>query len=131
MTELTNKLYAIPMPNGAESCEIRGERPGRQYPLLSFYGEGEAVELPVGEYQIMVFNTKTATEEDARKVVAFEELFINGNSQGIYYCDYFVPHDVCEWYKRATDSLHSLLRSKGLDPNKNYAIIEKQSTNEH
>lgn len=127
MTQITDKVYAIQMPKGAESCELRGAHFGRPYPLLSFFGEGEAVELPAGEYQILVFNTKTATEEDARKVVEKEELFINGNSQGVLYCNYHCQHDVCEWYKYATDSLNSLLRSKGLDDKNNFALIEKLS----
>lgn len=117
MTQLTDKLFAIPMPEGAESCEIRGAHPGRPYPLLSFYGEGEAVELPVGEYQIVVFNTATATEEDARKVVERKyEVYRDYDTDNFHFDLGFIA---------ALDSLHSLLHSKNLDPKNNYAIIEK------
>lgn len=116
MVQITDKHFAIPMPKGAESCELRGAHRGRQFPLLSFYGEGEAVELPAGEYQIVVFNTSTATEEDAKKVV--RELPVGARYEN-YNGDYPV------WYHTGKESLRSLLRSKGLDENKNYAIIEK------
>lgn len=121
MTQLTDKVYAIPMPHGAESCEIRGAHPGRPYPLLSFYGEGEAIELPPGDYKIVVFNTKTATEEDARKVVEHDD-FIGGYKD--YDTDRFHHEDP---FIKATDSLDSLLHSKGLDDKNNYALIEKCS----
>lgn len=122
MTQLTDNRLAIPLPKGAESCELRGAHRDRPYPLLSFYGEGEAVELPPGEYQIVVFNTGTATEEDARKVV--EQYTLRGN---VRFTDY--THEYM-WCDTAKDSLESLLRSKGLDENKNYAIIEKLSSDE-
>jgi hypothetical protein len=121
MIQLTDKAFAIPMPKDAESCELRGARPGRQFQLLSFYGEGEAVELPTGEYKILVFNSSTATEEQAKKVV--EEYVLRGN---IRFTDY--THEYM-WCSTAKDSLESLLRSKGLDEKNNYAIIEKQPTN--
>lgn len=116
MTQLTDKVYAIPMPKGAESCELRGAHFGRPYPLLSFYGEGEAVELPPGEYQIVVFNTKTATEEQARKVV--DRYGKGWKDYNMYHADKHIP------YELAIDSFETLLRSKGLD-DKNYALIEK------
>lgn len=125
MTKLTDKLFAIPMPEGAESCEIRGAHSERPYPLLSFYGEGEAVELPVGNWRIVVFTTKTATEEQAASVV---QTISNGKISGRpqyrrYDRDNELPARM--WTRDARHSLESLLRSKGLDENKNYALIEK------
>lgn len=126
MTQLTDKVFAIPMPDGAESCEIRGGHRYRPYPLLSFYGKGEAVILPPGEFKIVVFNTKTATEEDARKVVEEDKRGFKHywNDKG------FVPRGFNSRYKTALESLHSLLRSKSLDPKNNYALIEKESSDE-
>jgi len=118
MTQLTDKHWAVPMPDNAESCELRGPHPGRKITLLSFYGEGEAIELPPGDWQIVIFNTKTATDKDAKKVV---DVYLDG------YVDYDkdgfhndIPHSAPLF------SFYSLLRSKGLDEEKNYAIIEKQ-----
>jgi hypothetical protein len=117
MKQLTDNAFAIPMPKGAEGCELRGAYSERPYPLLSFYGEGPAVELPPGEYEILVFNTSTATEEDARKVVE-HDAFIDGYKD--YDTDRF-HHDTP--FIKAIDSLASLLRSKNLEGN--YAIIKK------
>lgn len=119
MIQLTDKAFAITMPEGAENCEIRGAHPGRPYLLLSFFGEGEAVELPAGEYKIVVFNTKTATEEDARKVVAWIEIVGK-----VGYYDYMNPEPY-RYLESWEDSLNALLRSENLDTDKNYALIEK------
>lgn len=144
MTQLTDSIWGYVLPDNLQEAELHFQ-PSVQDMLNDILGMSEliiwytgntcgspkqkiTVKLPVtGSYRFL-FTTKTATEEDAKKVVASEEFFINGNSQGIYYCDYLIPHDVCEWYKHARLSLHSLLRSKNLDPNNNYAIIEKLNT---
>jgi hypothetical protein len=121
MTQLTDNVFSIPLPKGAESCELRGAHPGRLYPLLSFYGEGEAVSLPPGEYEILVFNTESATEEDARKVVeSFDCGFIS------VYKNYRQKVSGGDFHWAALDSLKSLLLSKSLDDKKNYALIKKK-----
>lgn len=65
------------------------------------------VDVPTGRARFL-FTTGTATEKDARKVVGLRR----------------------NYFTEVLPSLHSLLRSKGLDPNKNYALIEKQSSDE-
>ncbi len=115
MTQLTDNVFAIRMPKGAESCELRGAYSGRPYPLLSFYGEGEAVGLPAGDYEILVFNTATMSEEDAAKIV--ERI-------GDGYKDYNTGkfhHDIP--FPDAVNSLESLLRAKGCEGN--WAVIKK------
>lgn len=127
MTQLTDNIFAYSLPNGNYGEGLIIEVDGKHYlNLIDDNGEMLAgtKPLPPGSYRFL-FTTATAIEEDARKVVESEELFINGNSQGIYYCNYLVPHDVCEWYKHWLNSLRSLLQSKGLDPKNNYALIEK------
>lgn len=82
--------------------------------------KNEDADVPVGRFQFL-FTTKTATEEDAKKMV--RELPVGARYEN-YNGDFPV------WYHTCKESLKSLLRSKGLDPNKNYAIIEKLSSDE-
>lgn len=122
MTQLTDKIWAVEVPNDAspyilDSANNKGQglfwtQPGVQSPPWK--------DLPPGTWRFL-FTTKTATEEDARKVVA---------AHGKHFRDY-----VRKFYKMpltvftALESLSSLLRSKGLD-DKNYALIEKITNNE-
>lgn len=86
------------------------------------------IPLPPGNYSFL-FCSLNCTEEQAASVVESEELFINGRSQGVLHAVYYnngkVLADVCEWYNSAKDSLQSLLRSKGLNPELNYCLIKK------
>jgi hypothetical protein len=133
MTQLTdNGIYAYSIPSMAFGIMINnyGSESELMYMLsMSDIADDDSAEetliakpLPPGQYEFL-FTTDNATEEDARKVVESDELFINGKSQGIRYCDYRYPNDVCEWFKYPLPSLISLLRSKSLEGN--HAIIKK------
>lgn len=76
--------------------------------------------LPPGSYEIL-FTTKKVSEEDAKKIVGkegvhpswpFNPLYTNYGKDRIYIDD-------------ARESLQSLLRSKNLDPARNYLLIKK------
>lgn len=118
MTLLREDIYAVEVPEGAESCELRGAHPQRPYPLLSFYGEGEAVELPPGDYEILVFNTDTVTEVQARIIVG------EGQYDGRACYEIWAPYGLDDPYESATAALSGLLASRRLDK-PNYAILKK------
>lgn len=116
MKQLTDKVTAMPIPDGAEGVYFDGRA------SIGFYLNGELrfIHLPPGTWRFL-FATKTATEEDASKVV--RELPVGARYEN-YNGDYPI------WYHTGRESLRSLLRSKGLDDKNNYAIIEKETTNE-
>lgn len=127
MIQLTDKVYAVKVPDGAADIIIEDNR--LRYFFLTFE---PMVDLPPGTWRLL-FTTKTATEEDARKVVRSSDWHFP--EKHYRYVDYKHPYDRenkqrrGEGYGTALESLHSLLRSKGLD-DKNYALIEKQSSDE-
>lgn len=86
--------------------------------------------LPMTGTWRFLFTTKTATEEDAASVV---QIISNGKISGRpqyrrYDRDNELPARM--WTRDSRHSLETLLRSKELDPNKNYGLIEKQSSDE-
>lgn len=94
MTQLTDKHWAVQVPDDVSDFKS----------FVKSVKNDEA-DIDVGKIQFLV-TTKTATEEDARKVVR--------NYGG----------------KNPLLALRFFLRSKGLDPDKNnYALIEKEDTN--
>lgn len=126
MTELKDNIFAIEMPEDAESCEIRGEHSKRPYQLLSFFGEGDAIDLPIGSWQFL-FTTKEMSEKQARRIVKCNQDFVPGAKvQMAFYENYEGQYSS---FPSAIASFESLLRSKGLDESKNYAIIQKQNDN--
>lgn len=134
MIQLTDKLWAVEVPDKIDNpnfYRVNNEaimfnwddvdRPLNPHDLVrvdKFFGDLKDYKWPV-----FLFTTKTATEEDARKVVEHDD-FIGGYKD--YDTDRFHHEDP---FIKATDSLDSLLRSKNCDPNKNYALIEKHTTN--
>lgn len=108
MIQLTDKVWAVEVPDDVIDFKNFIKRV-----------KDDTVVVPAGRAHFICTN-KTAIEEDARKVV--RELPVGARYEN-YNGDYPV------WYHTGRDSLHSLLRSKGLDPNKNYALIEKDTTN--
>jgi len=119
MTQITGKHFAIEVPEDATNIEIcnYGENDTLEY---MHHIDGIAAyamdDLPPGTWRFL-FATGTATEEDARTVV--ERYGKGWKDYNIYHAHKHIP------YGLAIDSLETLLRSKGLDENKNYAIIEK------
>lgn len=130
MTQLTDKIWSMDVPSMAFGLIVNNYADESElvYMLsMSDISDDENAEeklitkpLPPGSYRFL-FTTKAATEEDARKVV--RELPVGARYEN-YNGDYPV------WYHTGKESLRSLLRSKGLDPKNNYAIIEKLSSDE-
>jgi hypothetical protein len=119
MIQLREQYFAYPMPD-AEGAEIRGEHPGRQYQLLSFYGEADAVPLPPGTWEI-VCTSKEVTKKHAKLIVEMThpggfgrsaEEYKNYTNSGICFCPVY--------------SFETLLTSKWCDLNKTYLILKKQ-----
>lgn len=79
----------------------------------------DAVNLPPGNYSFICASL-TATEEEAAKIVE--------PGLGSGYADYEIDPELkyCDSFIKATDALLSILRSKGLNPELNYAILQKQ-----
>lgn len=128
MVQLTNNKYAMDVPSMAfgfmvNNCAKESEL---MYMLsMSDIADDDNAEetlitkpLPPGTWRFLS-TTKTATEEDARKVV--RELPV-----GARWMNYSGDYPV--WCHTGKESLHSLLRSKGLDDKNNYALIEKMSS---
>lgn len=134
MIQLTDKIWTMDVPSMSFGLMVNnyGNESELIYMLsMSDIADDDNAEetliakpLPPGAWRFL-FTTKTATEEDARKVVEKD------NRGYKYYWDDkgFVPRGFNSRYKTALESLHSLLRSKGLD-DRNYALIEKLSSDE-
>lgn len=115
MVQLTDKVFAENLPPGNYSEGLIIEVDGKYYlNLIDENGEMLAgtKPLPPGSWRFL-FATKTATEEDARKVV--ESLYVGFAT---VYKNYRIEITGGDFYWKALESLHSLLRSKGLDINK-------------
>lgn len=139
MIQLMDKVYAIEVPSMAFGLMVNNyaDESELMYMLsMSDIADDDSTEetlitklLPPGSWRFL-FTTKTATEEDAKKVVESERCKeIDKLYSGVFYKNY-VPIKLQYWFDNAKESLTSLLRSKGLDLNKNYALIEKQSSDE-
>jgi hypothetical protein len=128
MIHLREQYWAYLMPD-AEGAEIRGGHQGRPYQLLSFYGEADAVQLPPGTWEI-VCTSKSATEEQAKEIVDSSQWYFP--EKHTRYVDYAYPYDRefkqrwSEGFGKATESLNSLLTSKGCDLKFNWLILKKQ-----
>lgn len=131
MVQLTDKVFAVEVPGDAspyilDSANGKGQglfwtQPGVQSPPWK--------DLPPGTWRFL-FTTKTATEEQAASVV---QIISNGKISGRpqyrrYDRDNELPARM--WTRDSRHSLETLLRSKGLDDKNNYALIEKENTNE-
>lgn len=113
MTQLLPNIFAIEVPRGTTALALA---PNEEKPYIlqgHISGAFGEIQLPPGSYEIL-FTTKGVSEEHAQQIV--EKLA--GLSRT--YRDYHKS----EWYRTATNSLHSLLRSKGLTAT-NYLLIKK------
>jgi hypothetical protein len=123
-TLLINNVYAVEVPDNTIKAELINKE---SWPLcLMCYVEDEegwfkpGVPVPVvitpGSWQL-IGTVREMTEDVAKGIV--EEVRIRGH---IRYEDY--TRDFM-WQETAADSLTSLLASKGLDTNKNWALVRK------
>ncbi len=119
MTQLTDKHWAVEVPDDAKGIVIRnyGLNDALEYTHHIDHIAAYCVDdLPPVTCQFL-FTTKEATEEDGRRVVEDGESGYKG---------YDVLNDNILFWRYALESLASLLHSKNLDPNKNFAIIQQQ-----
>lgn len=131
MVQITDKVFAVEVPSMAFGLMVNnyGNESELMYMLsMSDISEDDNSEetlvtkpLPTGTWHFL-FATKTATEEQARKVV--DRYGKGWKDYNMHHVHKHIP------YELAIDSLETLLRSKGLDDNKNYALIEKLSSDE-
>lgn len=112
-------LFVVKVPNSAFGFKLN-----KQYSRINFWvgrsgnARGGAIDLPPGSYEIL-FTTKDCTEEQAGKAVAWD-LY---EDVGVLAANY--ENDKSGDKKTCLESLQSLLRSKNLDPNKNYLLLRR------
>lgn len=124
-TQLTKNIYGIEVPEDAYDFRIDGN--GLE-PLLTALLAKHAkydswnklfnTALPPGNWHILC-TYPDCTEQEAAEVVEYLDLSTR------LYRDYDAPA-FTHWFLKPNDSLTSLLRSKGLGPDKNYLIIKKE-----
>lgn len=132
MTQLTDKVWAVEVPDGSGAFKIMPHfvrNAITERDAIKLVWESEQIThswviLPPGSWRFL-FTTKAATEEQAASVV---QIISNGKITGRpqyrrYDRDNELPARM--WTRDSRHSLETLLRSKGLDENKNYALIEK------
>jgi len=135
MIELINNHYAIEVPEGATDfgflanclcCKLPDSKPGRNHWLSEADG---FMHQKGGEWEV-VCTSKEATEEKAAGIVYSSTWYFP--EKHTRYVDYASPFDNefkqkwSEGFGKATESLNSLLTSKGCDLNNNWLIIKKQ-----
>src|SRR5688572_14440074 len=117
MVHLRDKFFAVEVPETAYDIIICGNRleGNKQTGSIMFFRD-----LLPGKYRLVCL-TKQVTEEAAKQVVEWNEHPTQDEISGY---ENYVPTGI--WaYPLAVRSLTSLLKSKGLDTEKNYAIIAK------
>lgn len=110
--ELLPGIYALEVPMDASDIQVYGtvHRPGIAFAQVGFYFR-RGWEIPPGNWSIICCSA-TATEEEAGKVVEPLEFFNYKNYADDWEC------------KTATESLASLIRSKGLDDKLNLLFLK-------
>lgn len=123
MIQLRNGMWACQVPMKFGEPEIF-DIDGKKYLNgLSSTGEMYAARepLPEGNWEFM-FCSLLATDEDTVKVV---EIFAANYKT---YRNYNWPAEPENFHWRPTESFYSLLRSKNLNPDFNFAILKKLDT---
>lgn len=116
MTQLTENVFAVEVPEGASNFEICNY--GLNDALEYDYPQGHEVsDLPPGNWQLLC-TTREASELQAACIV---------DSDGNGWKDYDKTSITsCYPFTSSCASLRSLLTSKGLDVNKNYVLLKKE-----
>ena len=111
MTNLINNIFDFEVPMDASDIQMHEG-------CITYYcSEGTVrVTVPPGTWQLL-FLTRDATDSDWEKVVERDSKYPEW-----WYKDYELKSPFCY---NSTQSGHSLLRSKGLNLDKNYVLIEK------
>ena len=116
MTQLLKDIYAVEVPDGSKNHVITGNRITWKMNELKFWWDLKP--LPPGNY-VFLFTTKAAKEEDYRNLSlkSYGKMFFDYTSK----LNGLAAHSLTR-----KESFESLLRSKGLDPSSNFAIIKQQ-----
>lgn len=121
MTQLLPNIFAVEVPDNAKKFVIKN---GAYTKWLWVDGERHVVlNLKAGIKKL--FTTKDCTEDDASSVRnAVVDAHFDTELQE---WRYGFHENNTMLYENATDALQSLLRSHGLDSNKNYLLLKKIS----
>lgn len=125
MTQLTDKVYAVQVPDDANDFEVEGykvrnaidERDGQMLVWASLQATHNFIILSRGNWRFL-FTTKQATEEQAASVVEG----VDSEGRGPIYMNYENGMYV---FHKPQSSLRSLLRSRGCSYLLNHALIQK------
>lgn len=123
MTQMTNDIYAVEVPEGATGFDINKYSNGSELNYWLIAGAKDTlivIDLPPGNWQL-ICTAKEVSKEQAIEVV---------KQYGKYFIDFTATEQdwkekEVNWSETPIDSLRSLLTSKGLDLNKNYVLIKK------
>ena len=131
---LTGQVYAVEVPEGATGFNINKYGNGSELNYWLIAGAKDTlivIDLPAGNWQL-IGTTKEVTNGIAMGLVEshyYREASYNpilGHYQtsgsSTMFKDYIHGRFTCD---NPVDSLRSLLKSKGLDENKNYVLIKK------
>lgn len=125
MTELLPNIFAVEVPESLSQIELYGTMDGVDEinGIVTILRQGQSPifktwhkSIPPGSYDIL-FTTKEATEDQAAQIVKRE--WDSEYQQWFYLTETGLTLDYRE-------SLNFLLRSKGLNPDKNYLLIKKK-----
>jgi len=122
--QLTDQVYSVEVPEGSLGHQVVQITPDKT--VLHFYIQGgylenksEIIQLPAGNWQL-ICPIKEITRSQAGELVQWFEL---AGERG--YRDYAIADDLRYPFRDPVSSWRSLLKAKGLDPNKNYVLIKK------
>ncbi len=116
LTRLTENIFAVEIPGDAINILV-----GRYFIYWDTNGSSNELALPHGHYTLL-FLSKEATEDDWENVCDSD---VGGGELDEKTWLEWLNYETDEYsFDTATESGHRLLRSKGLDPSKNYAIIK-------
>lgn len=116
LTQLTENIFAVEIPGDAINILV-----GRYFIYWDTNGSSNELALPPGSYTLL-FLSKEATEDDWKTVCDSD---VGGGELDEKTWLEWLNYETDEYsFDTATESGHRLLRSKGLDPSKNYAIIK-------
>jgi hypothetical protein len=134
MTKLTDSVCPVEVPEGATNFRIMKFSQPETFSYDYSIQKGDRctagliamVDLPPGNWRILC-TTREATEEIAASIV---QIVSNGKISGMpQYRRYdrdLVKDTPAKWWTRdPRHSLETLITSKGLNPNKNYVLLEK------
>lgn len=123
MELLLKDIWAIEVPIEAERFETSTQPDN--IPCVTYWYKDNldptVISLPPGSYEIL-FTTKDCTEDEAAQVSPGKWSKYFENAPGPLFKDY--ADDIYR-FDNAMKSLQSLLRSKSLDPAKNFLLLKK------